>query len=147
MRMAMPVVGFLRSAPFADATHVVMAFRQGRKDAGFVEGENVAVEYRSAESHLDRLPTLAVELVRRPVDVIVGNNISALVANAARMTIPIVFADGGEPVRDGLVPSLDRPGGNVTGVIFFAGGEATGPPTPTRAQGGYNRHACLSQRD
>jgi len=118
---AMPVIGFLRSAPLADATHLVTAFRQGLKDAGFVEGQNVAVEYSSAENHLDRLPALAAELIRRPVAVIVGNNISALAAKAATTTVPIVFADGGDPVRDGLVASLNRPGGNVTGVVFFAG--------------------------
>ncbi len=119
---AMPVIGFLRSAPFDNsATHLVTAFRQGLKDAGFVEGQNVAVEYSSAENHLDRLPALAAELIRRPVAVIVGNNISALAAKAATTTVPIVFADGGDPVRDGLVASLNRPGGNVTGVVFFAG--------------------------
>ncbi|MGB8399882.1 ABC transporter substrate-binding protein [Bradyrhizobium sp.] len=118
---AMPVVGFLRSTPFADAMHVVAAFRQGLKDAGFVEGQNIAVEYRSADSDLGRLPVLAAELIHWPVDVIVGNNVSALAAKAATTTVPIIFADGGDPVRDGLVPSLNRPGGNVTGVVFFAG--------------------------
>jgi putative tryptophan/tyrosine transport system substrate-binding protein len=118
---AMPVVGFLRSAPLADVPHLVTAFRQGLKDIGFVEGANVAVEYRSAENHLDRLPALAAELIRQPVAVIVGNNISALAAKAATTTVPIVFADGGDPVRDGLVVSLNRPGGNATGVVFFAG--------------------------
>jgi putative ABC transport system substrate-binding protein len=118
---AIPVVGFLRSAPLADVPHLVTAFRQGLKDIGFVEGSNVAVEYRSAENHLDRLPALAAELIRQPVDVIVGNNISALAAKAATTTVPIVFADGGDPVRDGLVISLNRPGGNATGVVFFAG--------------------------
>jgi putative ABC transport system substrate-binding protein len=118
---AMPVVGFLRSAPLADVPHLVTAFRQGLKDIGFVEGANVAVEYRSALNHLDRLPALAAELIRQPVAVIVGNNISALAAKAATTTVPIVFADGGDPVRDGLVVSLNRPGGNATGVVFFAG--------------------------
>jgi putative tryptophan/tyrosine transport system substrate-binding protein len=118
---AMPVIGFLRSAPLADAAHLVTAFRQGLKDAGFVEGRNVAVEYRSAENHLDRLPALAAELIRRPVAVIVGNNIAALAAKAATTTVPIVFADGSDPVALGLVASLNQPGGNVTGVVFFAG--------------------------
>jgi putative tryptophan/tyrosine transport system substrate-binding protein len=118
---AIPVVGFLRSAPLADVPHLVTAFRQGLKDIGFVEGSNVAVEYRSAENHLDRLAALAAELIRQPVAVIVGNNISALAAKAATTTVPIVFADGGDPVRDGLVISLNRPGGNATGVVFFAG--------------------------
>ena len=118
---AMPVIGFLRSAPLADATHLVMAFRAGLKDAGFVEGQNVTVEYRTAENHLDRLPALAAELIRRPVAVIVGNNIAARVAKAATTTVPIVFAYGGDPVKDGFVASLNRPGGNVTGVVFIQG--------------------------
>jgi len=118
---AMPVIGFLRSAPLADATHLVTAFRAGLKDAGFVEGQNVTVEYRTAENHLDRLPALAAELIRRPVAVIVGNNIAALVAKAATTTVPIVFAYGGDPVKDGFVASLNRPGGNVTGVVFIQG--------------------------
>ena len=117
---ALPVVGFLRSTSLADATHLVTAFRQGLKEAGFVEGQNVAIEYRSAEDHLDRLPALVAELIRRPVAVIVGNTPAALAAKAATTTVPIVFATGSDPVRDGLVTSLNRPGGNVTGVVFFA---------------------------
>ena len=117
---AMPVIGFLRSTSLADATHLVTAFRQGLKEAGFVEGQNVAIEYRSAEDHLDRLPALVAELIRRPVAVIVGNTPAALAAKAATTTVPIVFATGSDPVRDGLVTSLNRPGGNVTGVVFFA---------------------------
>ena len=118
---AMPVIGFLRSAPLADAAHLVTAFRQGLKDAGFVEGQNVAVEYRSAENHLDRLPALVADLIRRPVAVIVANNNAALVAKAATTAVPIVFAYGGDPVKDGFVASLNRPGGNVTGVVFIQG--------------------------
>jgi putative ABC transport system substrate-binding protein len=116
----MPVIGFLRSASLADATHLVAAFRQGLKEAGFVEGQNVAVEYRSAEGQNDRLPALIADLIRRQVVVIVANTISARVAKAATTTVPIVFATGSDPVRDGLVTSLNRPGGNVTGVVFFS---------------------------
>jgi putative ABC transport system substrate-binding protein len=118
---ATPVVGFLRSAPLADATHIVTAFRRGLKDAGFVEGENVMIEYRSADNQTDRLPALVVDWIRRPVAVIVGDTNSALAAKAATTTVPIVFAGGGDPVQQGLVASINRPGGNVTGVSFFSG--------------------------
>jgi putative ABC transport system substrate-binding protein len=116
---AMTVVGFLRSTSLADATRLVTAFRQGLKEAGFVEGQNVAVEYRSAEDHPDRLPALVADLISRQVAVIVGNQSSALAAKAAATTVPIVFATGADPVQVGLVASLNRPGGNVTGVNFF----------------------------
>ena len=118
---AMPVIGFLRSTSLADATGLITAFRQGLKEAGFVEGQNVAIEFRSAEDHVDRLPALVADLLRRPVAVIVGNNNSAIVAKAATATIPIVFATGTDPVQEGLVASLNRPGGNVTGVSFLSG--------------------------
>jgi putative ABC transport system substrate-binding protein len=116
---AMPVIGFLRSASLGDATHLVTSFRQGLKEAGFIEGQNVAIEYRSAEDHLDRLPALVADLIRRQVAVIVGNHNAALAAKAATTTVPIIFATGADPVRDNLVASLNRPGGNVTGVSFL----------------------------
>ena len=117
----LPVVGFLRSTTLADAAHLVTAFRKGLKDEGFVEGQNVAVEYRSGENDRDRLSALVNDFVRRPVAVMVGNSIAALAAKAATATVPIVFAFGGDPVRDGLVASLNRPGSNVTGVVFISG--------------------------
>ena len=119
---AMPVVGLLRSSSsFANVAHLVAAFRQGLKEAGFVEGQNVAIEFRFADDQLDRLPALVADLIRWPVAVIVGNQISAIPAKAATTTVPIVFVGGSDPVQDGLVASLNRPGGNVTGVVFFAG--------------------------
>jgi putative ABC transport system substrate-binding protein len=123
----MPVIGFLHPSspePFADRPR---AFRQGLKEAGFVEGENVAIEYRWADNQNDQLPALAAELVRRRVAVIaaVGGNNSALAAKAATTTIPIVFDTGDDPVRLGLVASLARPGGNLTGINFFTAELAT----------------------
>jgi ABC-type uncharacterized transport system substrate-binding protein len=117
-QVTIPTIGFLRSTSLADAAHLVTAFRQGLKEAGFVEGQNVAVEYRSAEGRPDRLPALVADLVGRPVAVIVGNTASALAAKAATTTVPIVAA-GGDLVAYGLVASLNRPGANVTGVSFF----------------------------
>jgi putative tryptophan/tyrosine transport system substrate-binding protein len=116
---AMPVIGFLRDTSLADATYLVAAFRQGLKEAGFIEGQTVAIEYRSAEDQTHRLPALVADLVRQQVALIVCNTRSAFAAKAATTTVPIVFVTGGDPVRDGLVASLNRPGGNVTGVSFL----------------------------
>ncbi len=118
---AMPVIGFLRSTSLAVSTPMVTGFRQGLTAAGFTEGQNVAIEYRYADSQRERLPGLVAELIRLPVAVIVANNIAALAAKAATTTVPIVFATGSDPVVDGLVASLNQPGGNVTGVSFLAG--------------------------
>jgi putative tryptophan/tyrosine transport system substrate-binding protein len=121
----MPVVGYLRSAPFVGAEQHVTAFRQGLSDNGFIEGQNVRVEYRSAEGFQGRLASLAAELVQHQVNVIFCDNIAALAAKAATTSIPIVFAGGGDAVKEGLVASLNRPGGNVTGVNFFTGAIGT----------------------
>jgi putative tryptophan/tyrosine transport system substrate-binding protein len=112
---AMPVIGFLPSRPF-----YMTAFRQGLKEAGLVEGQDVAIELRSAEDQA-RVPLLVADLLRHwQVALIVGNTPAALAAKAAATTVPIVFTTGGDPVRDGLVPNLNRPGGNVTGVSFIS---------------------------
>ena len=115
----MPVIGFLRSTPLADVAYLVTALRQGLKETGYIDSKNVAIMFRSAEGVLDRLPALAAELISRPVAVIVANNDATLAAKTATTTVPIVFATGGDPVSEGLVASLNRPGGNVTGVVFF----------------------------
>jgi len=118
---AMPVIGFVRSATLTDATPFVTAFRQGLKESGYIQGQNVAIEFRSAENHPDRLPALLAGLIRVPVSVIVANSVAAIAAKAATATIPIVFASGDDPVEDGLVASINRPGSNVTGVSFISG--------------------------
>jgi putative ABC transport system substrate-binding protein len=117
---AIPVIGFLNSQSLDGFIEPLRGFRRGLKDAGFIEGENVAIEYRWAENQTNRLPALATELVGRKVDVIVAlSTASALAAKASTTTIPIVFTVGEDPVRSGLVSSLARPGGNLTGVNFF----------------------------
>jgi putative ABC transport system substrate-binding protein len=113
-----PVIGFLDSTTPAEAAYRVATFRQGLNNAGFFEGQNLTIEYRWAENRLDRQPALAADLVARRVAVIVVNAGAARAAMAATSEIPIVFVSGGDPVQNGFVTNLNRPGGNVTGVSF-----------------------------
>jgi putative ABC transport system substrate-binding protein len=120
---SMPIIGFLNSASPEAYKHLVSAFTRGLNETGFIEGRSVAIEYRWAEGNYDRLPALASDLVKRQVTIIAatGSANAAQTAIAATKTIPIVFANGSDPVKVGLVTSLSRPGGNATGVSFFHG--------------------------
>ena len=146
-QQATPVVGFLDPRSSDTMADRLRAFRQGLKDTGYVEGQNVAVEYRWAEGHNDRLPALADDLVRRQVTVIAvpGSTPGVLAAKAATMTIPIVFAMASDPVRLDLVTSLNRPGGNVTGVTRRACSETVGVAAQLGPNG--HRHGSARQSD
>jgi putative tryptophan/tyrosine transport system substrate-binding protein len=121
----LPVIGFVRDTSLIDSTGYVAAFRQGLQETGYVEGQNLAIEYRYGENDRNRLPALVADLIRRPVDVIAANLPAALPAKAATTTVPIVFVTGGDPVQAGLVTSINRPGGNLTGIVFLAGALGT----------------------
>ncbi len=114
----MPVIGVLDTTSASESGYRIAAFRQGLIETGFIEGQHVTFDYRWAQGQIDRLPAMADELVRRPVALILTQNISTPAAKAATTAIPIVFVSGGDPVQSGLVPSLRRPGGNVTGTSF-----------------------------
>ncbi len=119
-QQAMPVVGLLHTRSINDRSPEIVALRRGLVESGYAEGSNVAIEIRWSEQR-DRLPALAAELIRKPVALIVCNGIAAFAAKAATTTVPIVFTTGTDPVRDGLVTSFNRPGGNITGVSFLSG--------------------------
>src|SRR6478609_3285321 len=128
---AMPVIGFLTSLGRNDRPNLTDAFRRGLSETGFVEGRDLAIEYRFAENQHDRLPAMAADLVGRKVAVIAatGGPNPVLAAKESTSTVPIVFTSGGDPVRAGFVTSLNRPGGNITGISWFGarlGGKALG---------------------
>jgi putative tryptophan/tyrosine transport system substrate-binding protein len=120
-KQALPVIGMLSGSSAATTTTFLAGFREALRDAGYIEGQNVVIEFQSAEGQYDRLPVLAAELIHRPAAIIVASSLpSVFAAKAATSTIPIVFISSGDPVQLGLVASLNRPGGNITGVNFFA---------------------------
>src|SRR5918993_136390 len=122
MPLPVPLVGFLRSTPSEPFADLVASFREGMKEAGYIEGTNVAVEYRFADDDVARLPSLAFDLISRQPAVIVGNALAVRAIRELSESVPIVFVLGGDPVTRGFVVSLNKPGGNTTGVTFFGGG-------------------------
>jgi putative ABC transport system substrate-binding protein len=119
---SLPIIGFMSSRAAADSAYLIAAFRKGLSEAGYIDGQNVTIEYRWADGRYDRLPALAGDLIKEKIAVLVavGGEPSALAAKGATSTIPIVFTIGGDPMKIGLVASMNRPGGNATGVNLLA---------------------------